>query len=372
MLQAMVGQTGIQIIHRHTAPRDTAFWSEFVNVQMYDPKKPKFVHTENELYQTGWSLFETVSYSINNAYADAAGGGHSQSQNTSSGDSYSIEQSRSNTLTDSVNQSVQTGQFHADTHSKSHQDGVTEQRGNHSGLSHDEQRIRDMFNQGSSNVEGKSSVDGTTDGTTDTVSRNETNGGSQSNAAGTTNGFSLTGNRNAGSSFDVSSSWNRTTNRSLNINYAQQWLPKYEWREVLKFIEWFSNEEQQQMIAGDIAREKDGGCHIVISGLGILRVRMPLCGDPFANAPHALYAELRKYVQQVKQLPIYHSTPNILAERKAQIQRTIVEFQKLTNSPSKPAIEDSNSEDSGVFQSETDLQQQFLRDLRHDNGELGI
>lgn len=112
-----------------------------------------------------------------------------------------------------------------------------------------------------------------------------------------------------------SSNWQSTRSRTLK----RQLVPILKWRESLRMLEFYSHEEQTQVVASELSKLSVGQALILVSGVGVAKVQIPYQSPPFANAPKTHASRLASFREL--QANWTSSIESVLEERRLVVDR---------------------------------------------------
>ncbi len=287
LLQSMA-QCGTTFIFKHKLPLDADYFANLTALPQYDPTKVKFEYWEEQQYQDGNEVVTLEDQS------ESRGEKHSKNKGTS--------QVKGKTTT----QSTEKATGHSDSsqvgQSNTSQSGKAEASGDVRSWN-DASKGKTLFPDAISQQNSTSTNELSSTGTQS--ARTNTNQNTQSE--GTSIADSVQETKSEGE--------DHGTNQSTGITRKQQLVPIQKWRDILKFMEFFSAEEQVRLDAARIARLQPGEALMLTADGNVQQVRIPLPTEPFAKEPSWGKSKLKHFLAELSYRPQAISVSKLLEYR---------------------------------------------------------
>ncbi|MEZ6055488.1 MAG: hypothetical protein R3C01_02165 [Planctomycetaceae bacterium] len=172
--------------------------------------------------------------------------------------------------------------------------------------------------EGTSEMEGQTLTEGSTDNLTATLTTAVHNAEQRTTAHG------------SGQSRSQAKAQQRTSTRTTNMTRKQTLVPKIVTKEVISGLQFYGKDEIEWAAAAELKELGTGEAVLLIDGHGVWKTQTPLAIDPFSHAPKYAAGKLQEWRQEIISRPEFASPETILRERKEFLDLLIVELRKLS------------------------------------------
>lgn len=339
LLRTITGQCNMAYF-RHTDPRDARFAADQTTLGQKSGVRVKFAKYEEEQVLSHNELVTLVDTAVTQQWAEmgaeAEGGAtHTDRQWTlSNGVAESEESGVSDGVTETEGSahinSTQTGEAVADS-------SMVENGGG--------SLLRERV--GGTKTNNKS--DGASDQTNQSTAKQQTKSKSR--------GRSVKQDRGQGGSSGSASNWSvaRNTQRAQthNTTFKQQYLPVYEWRSVLRFLEFFSLDEERELSAGEFKKFQTGEFILDVAGHDPVRCRFDMLYNCLAGSEESLSEAWHRYLTWLSKQPTSHQPEALLAaipQQQSQLLHDLAQLnlQRTRSLAASPLTVDTGAVNSAV------------------------